>query len=67
MRNVAVTAPYFHDGRAVNLETAVETMAEHQLGKRLAVRQRDAIVKFLNTLTGEYAGKALTINKAAHL
>jgi cytochrome c peroxidase len=63
LRNVAVTAPYFHDGRAVNLETAVETMAEHQLGKRLAVKQRDAIVKFLNTLTGEYAGKALAVNK----
>ncbi|AMK75792.1 MULTISPECIES: cytochrome-c peroxidase [Methylomonas] len=63
LRNVAVTAPYFHDGRAANLEAAVDTMAEHQLGKRLATKQRDAIVKFLNTLTGEYAGRALAVNK----
>ncbi len=61
LRNVAVTAPYFHDGRAANLETAVDTMAERQLGKRLEVKQRNAIVKFLNTLTGEYSGKALAV------
>ncbi|OQW77570.1 MAG: cytochrome B6 [Proteobacteria bacterium ST_bin11] len=66
LRNVAVTAPYFHDGRAANLEAAVDTMAEHQLGKRLAAKQRDAIVKFLNTLTGEYAGKTLDIKKTAN-
>ena len=28
LRNVAVTAPYFHDGRAATLEDAVETMAQ---------------------------------------
>jgi cytochrome c peroxidase len=66
LRNVAVTAPYFHDGRAANLEAAVDTMAEHQLGKRLAAKQRDAIVKFLNTLTGEYCGKMLAIKKTAN-
>jgi len=65
LRNVAVTAPYFHDGRATTLEAAVDTMAEHQLGKRLAAKQRDAIVKFLKTLTGEYAGKALVAGQAA--
>lgn len=65
LRNVAVTAPYYHDGRAANLEAAVDTMAEHQLGKRLAAKQRDAIVKFLKTLTGEYAGKALVVSKTA--
>jgi len=63
LRNVAVTAPYFHDGCGANLDTVVDTMAERPLGKRLAAKQRDAIVRSLNTLTGEYAGKALTINK----
>ncbi|WP_225616362.1 cytochrome-c peroxidase [Methylomonas albis] len=62
LRNVAVTAPYFHDGRAADLAAAVDTMAEHQLGKRLAAKQRDAIVKFLQTLTGEYLGKSLVVN-----
>lgn len=65
LRNVAVTAPYFHDGRAATLEAAVDTMAEHQLGKRLAAKQRDAIVKFLKTLTGEYAGKAVVASQSA--
>lgn len=57
LRNVAVTAPYFHDGRAPNLEAAVDTMAQDQLGKRLALKERGLIVLFLRTLTGEYRGK----------
>lgn len=57
LRNVAVTAPYFHDGRAPTLEAAVDTMAQHQLGKPLLAHERDLVVKFLKTLTGEYQGK----------
>ncbi len=62
LRNVAVTAPYFHDGRAANLETAVNTMAEYQLGKPLAKQQRTLLLKFLQTLTGEYLGKSLAVD-----
>ena len=36
LRHVALTAPYFHDGRAPTLELAVETMARVQLGRELA-------------------------------
>lgn len=56
LRNVAVTAPYFHDGRAPTLAIAVETMARVQLGKTLMPEEIDRIVQFLRTLTGEYRG-----------
>ena len=59
LRNVALTAPYFHDGSASNLEQAVTLMAHHQLGRRLSPEEVDRIVKFLKTLTGEYRGKRL--------
>jgi cytochrome c peroxidase len=54
LRNVARTAPYFHDGRVATLEQAVEEMARTQLGRRIAPQDVDLIVRFLHTLTGEY-------------
>jgi cytochrome c peroxidase len=57
LRNVAVTAPYFHDGRTATLEGAVETMATVQLGRRLEPEDVESIVRFLRTLTGEYRGR----------
>jgi cytochrome c peroxidase len=59
LRNVAVTPPYFHDGRAATLEVAVETMARVQLGRRLRPDQIHQIVLFLGTLTGEHDGVPL--------
>jgi cytochrome c peroxidase len=59
LRNVALTAPYFHDGSASQLEDAVMTMSFYQLGRPLTLTERDAIVKFLKTLSGEYKGKTL--------
>lgn len=52
LRNVAVTAPYFHDGSVKNLSEAVNIMAEYQLGKTLTPEETTAIVAFLKTLTG---------------
>ena len=52
LRNVALTAPYFHDGSAPDLPAAVRVMAEAQLGRRLTDDQVRSIVAFLNTLTG---------------
>jgi cytochrome c peroxidase len=60
LRNVALTAPYFHDGRAPTLESAVAIMARVQLGRTLSQEDTHAIVQFLHTLTGEYQGRALT-------
>lgn len=59
LRNVALTAPYFHDGRAPTLAIAVDTMARIQLGKTLTPEEIDLIVQFLHTLTGKYGGASV--------
>ncbi len=59
LRNVALTAPYFHDGSARSLEEAVDIMARNQLGRTLARHDIALIVKFLRTLTGEFRGRSL--------
>jgi cytochrome c peroxidase len=59
LRNIALTAPYFHDGRARTLEEAVDIMAKAQLGRELAPEEIGLIVDFLHTLTGEYQGRPL--------
>jgi cytochrome c peroxidase len=53
LRNVALTAPYFHDASAPTLEAAVEVMFRYQLGRTAPAEDKAAIVKFLRTLTGE--------------
>ncbi|MEI8158352.1 MAG: cytochrome-c peroxidase [Burkholderiales bacterium] len=59
LRNVAVTAPYFHDGSANTLEEAIEVMVKYQLGRPMSEEDVQSIAAFLRTLTGEYLGKAL--------
>jgi cytochrome c peroxidase len=59
LRNVAITAPYFHDGSTASLEEAVDTMGRSQLGRPLTAQDIDLIVAFLRTLTGEYRGRPL--------
>lgn len=59
LRNVGVTAPYFHDGSATSLEEAVEAMARSQLGRSLMEQEISSIAAFLRTLTGEYQGRPL--------
>jgi cytochrome c peroxidase len=59
LRNVELTAPYFHDGRAATLEEAVRTMAQVQLDRSLSPHEVDAIAAFLRTLTGEWNGRPL--------
>lgn len=60
LRNVALTFPYFHDGQVETLEDAVSKMSYYQLNHHLSVQDRDAIVAFLHSLTGEYNGQSLT-------
>jgi cytochrome c peroxidase len=57
LRNVAATAPYFHDGSAATLEIAVSQMAGAQLDVDLSIQETADIAAFLRTLTGRYAGK----------
>jgi cytochrome c peroxidase len=53
LRNVAKTAPYFHDGKVATLEDAVRLMAAHQLGKELAPEKIKEITTFLESTTGD--------------
>jgi cytochrome c peroxidase len=52
-RNVAMTAPYFHDGTVKTLAKAVHIMASIQLDTKLSDADVDDIVAFLETLTGK--------------
>ena len=63
LRNVATTAPYFHDGSAATLDDAVRKMASAQLNRNLSDEQVKLLVAFLHTLTGTYRGKSVV---AAH-
>ncbi|MFP4043831.1 MAG: cytochrome-c peroxidase, partial [Rhodosalinus sp.] len=53
LRNIAVTAPYFHSGVVWDLRTAVDIMASSQLGADLSDEEIDEITAFLGALTGE--------------
>lgn len=53
LRNVALTAPYFHDGSAKTLEEAIRTMGRYQLGLDLSSEDVVLIAGFLRTLNGE--------------
>jgi cytochrome c peroxidase len=59
LRNVALTAPYFHDGSAATLEQAIVVMSKYQLGRLISQPEIEAISAFLRSLTGEYQGKPL--------
>ncbi len=56
LRNVATTAPYFHDGSAQTLDEAIRRMAAAQLDRTLTDQQVASLVAFLKTLTGTYRG-----------
>ncbi len=59
LRNVAVTAPYFHNGSADTLEQAIKTMARIQLNIKIPQHDVEKIKAFLQSLTGEYRGHRL--------
>ena len=52
LRNIALTAPYFHSGQVWDLEQAVAIMGNAQLGHELDAGEVQAITRFLRTLTG---------------
>lgn len=59
LRNVALTAPYFHDGKIKTLEEAVRKMAKLQLDEELTDQQVNDISRFLKALTGKNREKYL--------
>jgi len=53
LRNVALTAPYFHDGSIKTLEEAIKIMAKHQLGRQISDVDIVDITEFLKSLSGD--------------
>ncbi|MEA3499172.1 MAG: cytochrome c peroxidase [Campylobacterota bacterium] len=53
LRNIELTAPYFHDGKTETLKDAVQNMAIHQVGYPLEEKEIENILKFLKTLSGD--------------
>lgn len=61
LRNVELTYPYFHDGAAQTLESAVRIMGRVQLGRQYSDQEVADIVAFLRTLTGRQPDVGLPI------
>jgi len=53
-RNIALTAPYFHNGSVKTLDEAVRVMAKAQLNTDLKEEQIKDIVAFLTSTTGTF-------------
>ena len=60
-RNVALTAPYFHNGKVKTLDEAVRVMGKTQLDLDLNDAQVSDIVAFLNSLTGVFPKQTMPI------
>ncbi|VAX14199.1 Cytochrome c551 peroxidase [hydrothermal vent metagenome] len=60
LRNVEVTAPYFHDGSVNTLHEVIRLVARYQLGRTIPEDDIKSIITFLKTLTGKYKGRRLT-------
>lgn len=58
LRNVELTAPYFHDGQTSRLQDAVKTMAKYQLGLTLREGDVSDLTEFLKSLTGQLPATA---------
>lgn len=59
LRNVALTAPYFHNGAVDDLDEAVRVMAKTQLNRDLSEDEVTDISAFLGALTGEFPTQTL--------
>ena len=61
LRNVKMTAPYFHDGSVKELIAAVRIMGQLQLSLQVNDKQSREIVAFLKSLTGKISADARTV------
>lgn len=59
LRNITLTAPYFHNGSVKTLKTAVQVMAKVQLNKSLNDVEAMEIVSFLTALEGQFPEQQL--------
>jgi len=63
LRNIELTAPYFHTGQINDLYTAVRIMGISQIGKDIPEEDINLIVTFLKSLTGDWQQHAELIEK----
>lgn len=61
LRNIELTAPYFHTGTVWDLRQAVAVMSDTQLGATLSEQEVDTITAFLRSLTGRQPEVTLPI------
>ncbi|WP_413624616.1 hypothetical protein [Luteibacter sp. Lutesp34] len=61
LRNIALTAPYFHSGKVWDLRQAIATMGSSQLGQALTDDEVGKIEAFLSTLTGPQPAVTLPV------
>ncbi len=61
LRNIALTAPYFHTGKVWDLRQAVAIMGSSQLGAKLSDEEVSRIEVFLGALTGDQPKVTLPI------
>ncbi len=61
LRNIALTAPYFHTGKVWDLRQAVAIMGSSQLGANLSDAEVSQIESFLGSLTGNQPRVTLPI------
>ena len=59
LRNVAKTAPYFHDGSVNNLRLAVKLEGRFNSNTEIPENEVTMLIDFLNSLTGHYKGRSL--------
>ena len=59
LRNVALTAPYFHTGSVNTLEEAVRVMCTAQVSGRVSEAEVENIAAFLRAQTGKLNGRPL--------
>jgi cytochrome c peroxidase len=51
LRNIAQTAPYFHDGSAKTLPEAIRTMSLYNIGVKPSKQEENDLIAFLNSLS----------------
>jgi cytochrome c peroxidase len=52
LKNIAETAPYFHDGSTINLETAIQLMGHYELGIELPKDEINSMAAWMRSMTG---------------
>jgi cytochrome c peroxidase len=53
LKNIAETAPYFHDGSTINLETAIQLMGHYELGIELPKDEINSMAAWMRSMTGK--------------